>query len=151
MFLALPLAKPWAPNAAGRAGLPLDLGAQSLEGIAPRRRLDGLAIFAHARGAVGPELGHVRAVDDVEERAGTDAHLDERAEGEVDQIDHGVGLIDDVLRLNELVDLFAHPGNADVRARRLQQFRPVGDGVAETAVELRDLVKWIVKTHQGAS
>src|SRR5437763_15481339 len=66
--------------------LPLDLRTQRLGWIAPRGRLDRLSVFAHARRAIGPEFGHIRAVYDVEEQAGTDAHLHECAEGEVDPI-----------------------------------------------------------------
>ena len=126
-----------------------DLRAQRLGGISPGWRLDRLPVLAHARGAVGPEFGHVRTVDDVEKRAGADAHLDQGAEGEVDQIDHGVGLVDDVGGLDKLVDLLAHPGHAPVRPRRLQELGTAGNRMPKTAVELRNLIERIIETHRS--
>src|SRR5438270_3458462 len=135
-------------DAFGRGGLARDLRLQRLGGIAPRRRLDGLAVLANARRAVGPELLHVGVVDDVEKRCRTDAHLHERAEGEVDQVDHGVGLVDNVRGFHKLIDLLAHPRHARVAARRRKERGTLFYGMAKRAVELRDLIECIVETHR---
>src|SRR5690606_36213287 len=62
--------------------------AQSLARIAPGRGLLNLAVRAEPWLPVRPQLAHVGPVNDVEQRFARHAHLHQRAQREIEQIDH---------------------------------------------------------------
>src|SRR5580704_2104243 len=100
----------------GAVELSVDFGGEFGAGVLPAVGFDHLAVaLAPAGAAVGPELGHVGALNDVPERAGPNAQLDQAAEREIDGVDESVGLLGDRGRLAQLLGFLLDPGGAAER------------------------------------
>lgn len=82
------------------------LSKDRLRRIAPRLGFHDFTVISKPRATVLPEFFHVCLVNNGEERSAIDAHFYQRAQREINKIDHCVSLSSNVFSCLKLINFF---------------------------------------------